>query len=413
MNHPTSTRPRSARHARLMLSIAASAGLALLASGCATPGEPAAGSNPETAPLASAQRLAVTTNGGITVLDASGLADGTLTAVDSLDTEEFTRLNAFGDGRHLLVTTSRGFEVLDTHAAELTGLVFPATAAGHVVRHDGHTVLFDDGTGRTTVLESDALSADNTTMPESRVHEAAAPHHGVSIVLGDGTLLTTVGDANTRSGAAALEAHDDHWHEHDTSRDCPGIHGEGTAQGEAVVFGCENGALLFTDGTFTKLPAPDAYGRMGNAFVSEESPLVVGDYKNDPDAEGYLLDAVTLIDTQAQTLRVAELPDEVRYTYRDVVRGPEGHAYILSTDGAIHVLDAASGKILDAFPVIDPWTGPADWQDPHPTIVADGDVAYVTEPASRAVHAVDLTTGATLASVTLPDAPNEIAVALG
>lgn len=413
MIHASHPRTQAPRQPRLMLTIAASVGLALLATGCSATVDTGAENTQGAAPVASAQRLAVTTAGGITVLDASKVADGTLTAVDSLDTEEFTRLNAFGDGRHLLVTTSQGFEVLDTQNAELTGLVFPATAAGHVVRHDGHTVLFDDGTGRTTVLESHALTANNTSMPENQVHEAAAPHHGVSIVLGDGTLLTTIGDAHARSGAAALEAHDDHWHEHVTSHDCPGIHGEGTAQGEAVVFGCENGALLFTDGKFTKLPAPDAYGRMGNAFVSEESPLVVGDYKNDPDAEGYLLEAVTLIDTEAKTLRVAELPDDVRYTYRDVVRGPKGHAYILSTDGSIHVLDAASGKIVDTFPVIDPWTGPADWQDAHPTIVADGDIAYVTEPASRAVHAVDLTTGTTLASVTLPDAPNEIAVALG
>lgn len=411
MTQTTSPLRRSSQRSRVMLAVAASAGLALLASGCSATVASDPSGEIEPAAHGASSRVAITTEGGITVLDTSGVADGTLEAVGSLTTEKFTRLNSFGDGQHLLVTTSRGFEVLDTAEAELTGLVFPAEAAGHAVRHDGKTVLYDDGTGRTSIVDSGALLQDNTVAPTTTDFDAAAPHHGVSIVLSDGTLLTTVGDETARSGAAALEPHDDHWHELTSSTECPGIHGEGTARAEAVVFGCEDGALLYRDGTFTKLAAPDAYGRMGNAWVSETSPLVVGDYKSDPDAEGYLLAAVTLIDTEAGTMRVAELPEAVRYTYRDVVRGPEDHAYILSTDGAIHVLDAATGTIVDAFDVIDPWQGPTDWQDAHPTIVADGDIAYVTEPAAHAVHAVDLTTGRTLASVTVDGVPNEIAVA--
>ncbi|WP_025135009.1 zinc metallochaperone AztD [Leucobacter sp. PH1c] len=422
MTQTERARPRASRHSRLLLTVAASAGLALLASGCTAQagatdesGEQnhAGHSHADHDHSAHADRLAVTTAGGITVLDASALDAGTLSEAGQLDTEEFTRLNSFGDGKHLLVTTSRGFEVLDTDSAKLTGLVFPATAAGHVVRHADRTVLYDDGTGRTTILDTAALDRDNTTAPKQREYTAEAPHHGVSIELGDGTLLTTVGTADGRTGAVALAPHDDHWHEHAVSADCPGIHGEGTAKDEAVVFGCEDGALLFQDGEFTKLSAPDAYGRMGNAFVSEDSPLVVGDYKNDPDAEGYLLSAVTLIDTAAGTLRVAELPENVRYTYRDVVRGPEGHAYILSTDGSIHVLDAATGKIVNEFPVIAAWEGPANWQDPHPTIVTDGSTAYVTEPAAKTVHAVDLESGKTLASAKLAGVPNEIAIARG
>ncbi|TDP91638.1 zinc metallochaperone AztD [Leucobacter luti] len=411
MTHIPHPRRASSQRSRLMLAVAASAGIALLASACSATAAPPNDAAVDSASPQAAQRLAVTTAGGITVLDGSEVRNGKLTVVDTLDTEQFTRLNSFGDGQHLLVTTSRGFEVLDTEAAKLTGLIFPASSAGHAVRHDGTTVLYDDGTGRTTILDTAALATDNTTVPAAQEYEADSPHHGVSIALSDGTLLTTVGDDTSRSGAAALEPHDDHWHEITASDECPGIHGEGTAQDEAVVFGCEDGALLYSDGAFTKLPAPDAYGRMGNAWVSDTSSLVVGDYQSDPDAEGYLLDSVALIDTQAGTLRVAELPAEVRYTYRDVVRGPEDHAYILSTDGSIHVLDPVSGTIVTSFPVIEPWEGPADWQDAHPTITSDGDTAYVTEPAARTVHAVDLTTGNILASTKIDGAPNEIAIA--
>jgi outer membrane protein assembly factor BamB len=156
--------------------------------------------------------------------------------------------------------------------------------------------------------------------------------------------------------------------------------------------------------------APDEYGRMGNAFVSETSPIVVGDYKNDPDAEGYLLNAVTLIDTAAQTYEVVDLPDEVQYTFRDIARGPGDLAYILASDGQIHVLDPETGELTDAYPVVEAWEGPVEWQDAHPAIKVAGDIAYVTEPAANSVHAVDLTTGEIVSSVELDHTPNEIAI---
>jgi outer membrane protein assembly factor BamB len=281
------------------------------------------------------------------------------------------------------------------------------------VRHGDKTVLFDDGTGTTSIFETADLATSGDAPAATSTHTAEAAHHGVSIVLEDGTLLTTVGDETSRSGAVALTKEGDDWTENASSKECPGIHGEGTAADEAVVFGCEDGALLYADGAFEKLPAPDEFGRMGNAYVSETSPIVVGDYKTDPDAEGYLLNSVALIDTKKRSLDVVDLPDEVQYTFRDVARGPDDLAYILATDGAIHVLDPATGDLVDTFPVVEPWEGPVEWQHAHPAISVDGDTAYVTEPAANAVHAVDLTTGRTTASVELDSTPNEIAVALG
>ena len=152
-----------------------------------------------------------------------------------------------------------------------------------------------------------------------------------------------------------------------------------------MIFGCEDGALLYHHGKFEKFTAPDKYGRMGNAFVSETSPIVVGDYKTDPDAEGYLLNSVALIDTEKHTFNVVKLPETVQYTFRDVARGPGGMAYILSTDGSIHVLDPKDGKIVNKLPVIKAWEGPADWQDAHPAIVVNGNIAYVTEPAANTI----------------------------
>ena len=395
---------------------AALLGIALIATGCSSTAandtaadESPANSSAEEHAHAGDQRVAVAYEGGIAVLDGE-----TLELVEEFESEAFTRLNAAGDGRHIFVTTSQGFELLDTAEPALTGLVVPASAAGHVVRHAGKTVLYDDGTGETTVFDTHDLAHAEGDLPEAISHTAAHPHHGVSIELEDGTLVTTVGDETARSGAVALHAHDDHWDEVASSDQCPGIHGEGTAADEAVVFGCENGALLYRDGAFTKIDAPDAYGRMGNAFVSETSPIVVGDYKSDPDAEGYLLGSVALIDTATEDLNVVDLPENVRYTFRDVTRGPDDLAYILSTDGSVHVLDPETGDLVGEFPVIDAWEGPAEWQDAHPALIGTGgDIAYVTEPAANSVHAVDLTTGEITATVELDHTPNEFAVALG
>lgn len=396
--------------------IALIAGMTLLASACAntTPGSTTPAGTSETPGASSTDsveahgRVAISYPGGISVLDSK-----TLEVVKKFDSEEFTRLNAAGDGRHVFVTTKAGFQLLDTVEPKLTDLQVDATAAGHVVRHAGNTVLFDDGTGTTTILKTDELAKAEGAVPAAQTYKADSAHHGVSIVLEDGKLLTTIGDKTSRSGAMALESHGDHWDKVAESKECPGIHGEGTAAGEAVIFGCEDGALLYHHGKFEKFTAPDKYGRMGNAFVSETSPIVVGDYKTDPDAEGYLLNSVALIDTEKHTFNVVKLPETVQYTFRDVARGPGDLAYILSTDGSIHVLDPKDGKIVNEFPVIKAWEGPADWQDAHPAIVVNGNIAYVTEPAANTVHSVDLATGKVTASSKLDVVPNEIAITLG
>lgn len=401
-------RTRTLRRAGL---IAVAAGAVATLAACSSAPSASVGSGVQTPSDAAGSRIAVSYDGGIVVLDGESREP-----VADFTAEEFTRLNPSGDGRHVFVTMSEGFQVLDTAAGstddpELTDLIFEADAPGHVVRHGGKTILYADGTSDTTIFDTDALLSSSGELPETETIPGVEAHHGVSVVLEDGTFLTTVGDAGGRTG---ISASDESGAVIATSDACPGVHGEGTAADEAVVFGCENGALLYRDGEILKLDAPDQpYGRIGNAYVSETSPLVVGDYKNDPDAEGYLLGAVAVIDTEAGTLEVVDLPEGVEYTFRDIARGPEDLAYILATDGSVHVFDPAAGEIVDAFPVIEAWEGPAEWQNPHPAIVVEGDIAYVTEPASDEIHAVDLTTGEIVATATLDITPNEIAVAAG
>ena len=391
----------------LALAVGATVGLAACSGGAGGGSAAPAPGSSSSAADETGTRVALSYPGGIVVLDGE-----TLEVVGDVDSEEFTRLNSAGDGRHVMVTTTAGFQVLDAGTAQdepvLTDLVFPAEKAGHVVVHGGKTVLYADGTSDTTVFDTDALLASTDELPETETIPGVEAHHGVSIVLEDGSFVTTVGNADGRTGIVVKDPSGATVAE---SADCPGVHGEGTAQDEVVVFGCENGALIFDDGEITKLDAPyQPYGRTGNLFVSETSPLVIGDYKDDRDAEGYLLNRIALIDTAAKTQTVVDMPEGAEYTFRDLARGPGDLGYILASDGAIHVFDPEAGAFTDAFPVIDAWEGPAEWQDAHPAIKVCGDIAYVTEPAKNMVHAVDLTTGEVLTSATLEVTPNEIAL---
>jgi outer membrane protein assembly factor BamB len=407
MTSPRTPFLRRARHLGLVVP------LGLLAACASTPAADAPGAEPssdaqETATLQ--PRLVLTYDGGIQVLDAT-----TLETLADLPLDGFTRVNEAGDGRHVLVSTDRGFTVLDTgvwaeahgdhahfYAADptLTSTAYPAEKPGHVVPHADRTALFDDGTGTVTVIDS-ADVADGPAGARTLVTPSA--HHGVAVELEDGTLVVSEGTDDARTGIRVLDAGGS---EVGRSDACPGVHGEAVAADEAVVVGCEDGVLVYRAGTITKVDSPDAYGRIGNQAGTEASSVVLGDYKVDPDAELERPTRVSLVDTVTGTLRLVDLP--ASYSFRSLGRGPDGAALVLGTDGALHVIDPSSGEIERSAPVVAPWTEPDDWQEPRPTLrVLDG-MAYVTDPAERLLHVVDPATGELWRSVTLSVTPNEL-----
>ena len=215
--------------------------------------------------------------------------------------------------------------------------------------------------------------------------------------------MTTIGNEEDRPGIVVLDAQR---REIARNEDCPGVHGEATAQGEAVVIGCETGALVYRDGTITKITSPTPYGRIGNQAGSDASPITLGDYKQDPDAELERPTAVSLIDTTDASLRLVDIGTS--YTFRSLARGPQGEGLVLGTDGAIHVIDPVAGAVARTIPVIGQWQEPLEWQQPRPALFVRGGTAYVSDPAANAVHAVDIAGGATTATVTLPATPNEL-----
>ncbi|MFD6951401.1 hypothetical protein A6A08_09110 [Nocardiopsis sp. TSRI0078] len=391
MNTPS---PRPAP--RAVPPVLLSAGLLLTACGTGEDAPREQGGEDRAAAAAVADDPVVTTyDGGLYVLDGQ-----TLEVVGDIPLEGFNRINPAGDERHVLVSTSEGFQVLDAVGAELTDTLFPADSPGHVVRHAGRTVLFADGSGEITSFDTGSLGDG---LPETDVRTAEEAHHGVAVELANGELLLTLGDEEERVGAVVLDAAGE---EVARSEECPGVHGESTAGGETVVIGCEDGVLIYREGGFTKVDSPDGYGRIGNQAGSEESSVVLGDYKTDPDAELERPERIALVDTADASLSLVDLP--ASYTFRSLGRGPGGEALVLGTDGGLHVIDPEAGEVVDSVEVMDEWREPLEWQQPRPALFVRGGTAYVSDPATKQVHSLDLESGEVTASVTLEQAPNEL-----
>ncbi|SLI49444.1 secreted protein [Mycobacteroides abscessus subsp. abscessus] len=96
------------------------------------------------------------------------------------------------------------------------------------------------------------------------------------------------------------------------------------------------------------------------------------------------------------------------YTFRSLGRGPQGEALVLGTDGRLHVIDPVAGTVVRRIDVLAPWQEPLKWQQPRPALFVRGGDVYVSDPATKQVHRIDLAAGTVAASVTLPDSPNEL-----
>ncbi|MEV6066469.1 zinc metallochaperone AztD [Nocardia sp. NPDC052001] len=345
--------------------------------------------------LVIAEPLAVTYDGGIYLLNGR-----TLTVAKDLPLAGFNRVNPAGNDTHIMVSTKEGFQALDAVRGEFTDIKFPGAKPGHVVRHADRTVLFTDGTGEVTIFDPRELDHGQ---PEAEVYKTAAPHHGVAVELANGQLITTLGTEEKRTGIVVL---DKERREIARNEDCPGVHGESTVAGEAVVIGCQTGALVYRDGVITKVTSPTPYGRIGNQAGSAASPIALGDYKQDKNAELERPQQISLIDSRNGSIRL--VPIGTSYTFRSLARGAQGEALILGTDGRIHVVDPVAGTETRSFPVLRAWEEPLEWQQARPSIFVRGANVFVSDPATKQIHRIDLAAGTIAASVTLDHAPNEL-----
>jgi len=427
---PMSGSTKARRRAPMTMAAMAVAALALTACGAGGKGEAgAASSSPsasETASEAAAKEVSSLTPRAVVAYDGGLLTVDTESGevIDDTKHEGFLRLSNAGDGRHVMVSDSDVFRVHDTgldaqehgdhyhyreSAPELTDVTFDASHAGHVVVHNGKTTLFGDGDGSIKTFDSEALK-DGT--PETKETSTENPHHGVALELADGALFTTQGTEEERNTVQVLN--EDGSVKAETT-DCPGVHGEAAAAPgkttDTVMVGCENGPVIYRDGEFHKVSVADAYSRSGNLAGSEESPIVLGDYKVDEDAEQERPTRVALFDTRDDSHQLVDLGSS--YWFRSLARGPEGEALVLTYDGKLNVIDEKTGTVAQKIDVIEPWEEKEDWQEGGPAVRVAGSNAYVTDAENKKLHVVDLSEGKVAKSIDLPETPVEMAVVTG
>ena len=366
-------------------------------------------------------RLAISTDGGVMVVDATDAEKGTAPKLlKEFDAKGYLRLNPSGDGRHVIVSTEDAFKPLDLGAfavahgdhshyyagdATWSELTVKAKAPGHVVGTPENTVLFDDETGQVTEVELKDLVAGN---PENAIKDQfnIPPHHGIALKLADGKYLTTKPEGEK---AAGLMEVDKSGKELKDFMECPGTHGVGEAADGVVLAGCTDGVLIYRDGEVKKLKAKDSYGRTASEAASMNSQYVIGDYKVEENNKEEKPTRIVAVDTKAGVTKLVDLGTS--YSFRSLKMTDTGTGVVLGTDGKIHLIDAAAGTVSKSIPVIDKWEVPADWQETRPSIALKGDVAYVTNPADNTLHVVDLKAGKVTAKANLPKKPDEITTA--
>lgn len=352
-------------------------------------------------------RVVVTYDGGVAVLDGVSLE-----ATGDFDAQGFLRINAAGDGRHAFLTEGDSFRLIDvgtwgephgehnhyfTTDPLLSDVTVDGDAPAHVVAHDGIGTLFFDGSGEYHWFDLADLDVESEIETESA--ETEGPHHGVAVVLEDGSRFETLED---RSGARFLDAAGE---ELDRNEDCPGVHGEAAGPDEIIALGCEDGALIWDGSEFHKIDAGPEYARTGNLFPAEGSYVFLGDYRDDEDEP---MTEVALVNAESLEITTADVGSP--YNFRNLARGPEGEAIVLTEDGQLHIIDAETGEHLDHIQILDEWVEPEEWQEPRPAIRTSGDLVYVTDPDNQEIHLVDLAEGEIIATGELDFVPNEIVV---
>ncbi len=87
-----------------------------------------------------------------------------------------------------------------------------------------------------------------------------------------------------------------------------------------------------------------------------------------------------------------------------------GKTVALGTDGSLHVVDEATGKVVKKFDVVDPWKTSEDWEVPKPQVVVAEGLAYVTDPRDRSLTVYEIGTGEQRAQTTLAEVPTSLVI---
>lgn len=294
-----------------------------------------------------------------------------------------TWVEAHGDHGHFFTTEPTETEL------ELDHLSY------HAVSDDERSVIWYDDQGSFGVLDHDELEGGTI---EPQVFELGEPHHGVAVPTSDGGFLATVAVDGDATGVAVLDATGTETNRFET---CPGLHGETHVGETGYAFGCDTGILVVDGGQARSIASPVEGAGTGTLASDHESPVVAGTLSAEDQPE--LETRLALYDTAAGTASVVELGA----AFSNIVVS-EGRAIVIGTDGALRVVDLATGAV-STVPAIAEWDKTEDWKEDRPYLAVAGDTLWITDPFAGAIHTLDLATS-TLETVEVDGKPGRLVV---
>lgn len=274
----------------------------------------------------------------------------------------------------------------DTDIGVPAVLDFAATGSRpiHFVTWDEWVSIFNDGDGTVAIFsEDDVHHAD----AEVILISTERPHHGVGAAVGEYVLAGIANmdnlDSSLPIGVAVYTLDGE---EIERFEDCPGLHGEAHAGHHGMAFACSDGILIVEwhddEFTATKLDYPAGSGdtRSGTLSSAHGGQYIIGNFGPD---------GLIRIDHEAGTIERIELPvDMWRFAVYDY---DPAHAVVLTMDGALHLIDIASGEIEASVEVVEPFTRPSRGAA-RPAFTLGGHYAYVSEPLPGDIAIVNLET---------------------
>jgi len=267
--------------------------------------------------------------------------------------------------------------------------VIEGKVPGHVVPHGSDIAVFFDREDEFRLFkEADLLK--NQIKPENFSNIAA--HHGAAVVLGQHILVSTPNleaerkpeDLPPRYGLRVLERGDGH--QIGEQAVCTGLHGEATSA-DLVAFGCVEGVLVAqSQGNeppqIRMLKYDDSFpeGRVGTLLGAKSMRFFLGNYGDDK---------IALIEPDSSApFRLLNLPTR-RVDFALDPANPQ-HAYVLTEDGNLHLVDVLKGEIVKTAKITEPYSKDGHWRDPRPRLAVAGDSIAVTDPRHSLVRLIGL-----------------------
>lgn len=243
----------------------------------------------------------------------------------------------------------------------------------HFFAHGDRIVIFNDKGGSVAVFGETLLGKTN----DMQVVKVAQPDHGAATVMGNvllsGYLRLNRVDAYDLKSGQLLKTVDG----------CPALHGEAIL-GDTSYFGCTDGVLAVTvkgaEITSQKLTNPAGTPestRVGTVVAHAKSGTLYGNFGSGLARWTAQDKALTPIALPAAPLKFIFAEDGQRLL-------------VLTADGALHALDARTGRVLQSAAGVVKPADAADKAAIRPTMTLGQTSAYLTSPTTGEVLEVAL-----------------------